>query len=66
MGTFTKLKRKITLETQRKSKIDIFKFLNTQGSDLRVLNGEDTIFTAILAAPENQQVKVFYGMRIGT
>ena len=66
MGTFTKLKRKITLETQRKSKIYILKFLNTQGSDLQDLNREYTLFAALLAAPGTHQVKVVYGMGIVT
>ena len=39
MGTFATAMSKITTEPQIKNSIDIFKFLNTQGSDLRGLNG---------------------------
>ena len=57
---------KITPETQRKIMREIFNLLNTQGSDLRDLNGEDTLFTALFVASGAQQVKVVYGMRVGT
>ena len=39
-----------------------FNFLNDPTSDLRDLNGDNTIFTAIIAVPGTQKVKVIYGM----
>jgi len=39
-----------------------FDFLNDPTSDLRDLNGDKTIFTAIIAVPGTQKVKVIYGM----
>ena len=50
--------RKITQETKRKNSRDTFKFLNTQGSDLQDLNGEETLFIALLPGPGTHQVKV--------
>ena len=58
--------RKISLETQRENAIDILNFLNTQGSDLQYLNGEDTLFTALFSAPVTQQMKLLYVMGIRT
>ena len=58
--------RKITPKKQRKNARDIFKLLNTQGSDLRAPNWEDTVLTALLAAPGTHKVKVVYGMGLGT
>jgi len=44
-----------------------FNFLNEPtSSDLRDLNGDNTIFTAIIAVPGTQKVKVIYGMGRGT
>ena len=43
-----------------------FDFLNDPTSDLRDLNGDKTIFTAIIAVPGTQKVKVIYGMGRGT
>jgi len=44
-----------------------FNFLNDPTSDLRDLNGDNTIFTAIIMVPGTQKVKViYYGMGQGT
>jgi len=43
-----------------------FNFLNDPISDLRDLNGDNTIFTAIIMVPGTQKVKVIYGMGRGT
>ena len=56
---------KITPETQRKNTRDIFNFLKTQISEMRDLNGADTLFTALLSAQGTHQVKLVYGMGIG-
>jgi len=39
-----------------------FDFLNDPTSDLRDLNGDKIIFTAIIAVPGTQKLKVIYGM----
>ena len=57
---------KISPAQQRKNERDISNLLNTQGSGLQDLNGEDTFFTSIISSPGTQQMKLLYGMRIGT
>ena len=66
MGAVATEMSKITLETQRKNAREIFKFLNTQVSDLRDINGEYTLFTELLVATGTHQVKIFYRMGIIT
>ena len=66
MGTAATEMSKIKPETKRKNTRDIFKFLNTQGSEIRYLNGEDTLLTALLAVPGTHQIKVVYGMCLRT
>ena len=66
MGAVATAMSKITPEKETKNARDIFKFLNTQGSDLRDLNGNNTLFTALIAAPGTHQVKVVYIMRLRT
>ena len=43
-----------------------FNLLNDPTSDLRDLNGDNTIITAIIMVPGTQKVKVLYGMGQGT
>jgi len=43
-----------------------FNVLNDPISDLRDLNGDNTIFTAIIMVPGTQKVKAIYGMGWGT
>jgi len=44
-----------------------FEFLDNPQNDLRDLKGEDsTAFTALVAVPGSHQVKVIYGLGIGT
>lgn len=43
-----------------------FVFLDDPTSDLRDLNGDTTLFTALIAVPGTQKVKVLYGMGQGT
>ena len=57
---------KITRDTQRNNARDISNFLNTQSNNLKDLNGEETLFTALTLAPVTQQVKVVYGMGLVT
>ena len=66
MGTVATTIIKIAPETQCKNAIDIFNFLNIQGSNLRGLNREDTLFTALILAPVTQQVKLVCVMGLGT
>ena len=65
-GTAATAMTKMTPETQIKNAGEIFTFLKTQGSDLQDLNGEYTRFTEICAAPGTHQVKLVYGMGLGT
>ena len=37
-----------------------------QGNDIQDLNGEDTLLTASILAPGTQQMKLIYGMGLGT
>ena len=64
-GAVTTAMSKITPETQIKNERDIFNLLNTQGSELRYLNGYDTLFTTLLAVLGTHQVKIVYVMGIG-
>ena len=57
---------KITRETQRKNASEIFYLHKTEGSDLKYLNGEDTLFKALIEEPGTHQVKFVYRMGLGT
>ena len=66
MGAVATAMNKISPKTKRKNARDIFNLLNTKDSDLRDINGEDTIFTELISAPGTQQDKLVYGMGTGT
>ena len=44
----------------------LYTYLNTQWNELRDINREYTLFTALLSAHGKQQAKFIYGMGIGT
>lgn len=52
--------------TQRANADALYQFLLDPQNDLRDLNGDDTLFTALIAIPASCKVKVIYGMGFGT
>ena len=53
-------------EEQRTQAQEFFAFLYDMQSDLRDLNGDDKLFTALVSVPDTNKVKVIYGLGIGT
>ncbi len=60
------IESKATKEEQRQAATDLRDFLNDPTSNLRDLNGEPRIFTAIIMVPGKPEVKVVYGFELGT
>ena len=51
---------------QRQRAVDLFSFLSNDQTDLRDLNDDQRIYTALVAVPDTHKVKVIYGMGYGT
>ena len=52
--------------TQRDNAEAMYQFLLDPQNDLRDLNGDDSVFTAVVSIPASGKVKVIYGMGFGT
>ena len=66
MGDVAKEMRKITPADQRQNANDFHTFLWDVASDLRDLNGDTKLFTALVTVPGTHKVKVLYGTGLGT
>ena len=66
IGTVAKELDSIPKTDQRKRAVDLFLFLSNDQTDLRDLNDDQRVYTALVAVPDTHKVKVIYGMGYGT
>ena len=55
-----------TKDLQRQQANEVFDFLSDPNADLRMLNNDEDIYTALVAVPGTHKVKLLYGLGIGT
>ena len=58
--------RSATTAVLRARAESFYAFLSDPASDLRDLNGDNTLFTAMISVPGTNKVKIIYGMGLGT